>query len=177
MAGAGEGVSNMKVEIRAVTPDDAEGFHHVFDVVARERKYLSAYQASSAENTRKAILEGIKNKSPLFVAIDAGRVVGWCEVERSGYPMHAHVGDLAMGLLPEYCGSGYGLALLERAMQEAFATGIKRIALGVFADNSRARALYLKVGFIEEGVLRDATCIDGKFGDLIMMAMVRRQAE
>ena len=28
----------MTVEIRAVTPDDAEGFNHVFDVVAKERK-------------------------------------------------------------------------------------------------------------------------------------------
>jgi RimJ/RimL family protein N-acetyltransferase len=29
------------------------------------------------------------------------------------------------------------------------------------------------VGFVEEGVLRDAICIDGKFDDLILMAMVR----
>ncbi len=87
--------------------------------------------------------------------------------------MHAHAGDLAMGLLPEYRGLGYGRALLERAMHKAFASGFKRVALGVFADNARARALYSKAGFVEEGVLRDAICIDGKFDDLILMAMVR----
>jgi RimJ/RimL family protein N-acetyltransferase len=167
----------MTVVIRAVTPDDAEGFNHVFDVVAKERKYLSPYEAGSVDENRKFILRGMKNSSPFFVATDAGAVVGWCEIERSGFPAHAHVGDLGMGLLPEYRGFGYGQALIERAVHEAFANGFKRIALGVFADNARARALYLKAGFVDEGVLRDATCIDGKFGDLIMMAMVRRQAE
>jgi ribosomal protein S18 acetylase RimI-like enzyme len=129
----------MEVEIRAVTAEDAEEFHHVFDVVAKERKYLSTYQASSLERFRKVILEGTKNKNALFVATDEGRVVGWCEIERSSFPMHAHAGDLAMGLLPEYRGLGYGRALIERAMQRAFASGFKRVALGVFADNARAR--------------------------------------
>ncbi len=96
----------MEVEIRAVTAEDAEGFHHVFDVVAKERKYLSPYQASSLESFRKVILEGAKNKNALFVATDEGRVVGWCEIERSSFPMHAHAGDLAMGILSEYLRQG-----------------------------------------------------------------------
>jgi RimJ/RimL family protein N-acetyltransferase len=58
-------------------------------------------------------------------------------------------------------------------MDEAFALGIVRIALGVFEDNRRAIDLYQKAGFVQEGLLRDATCIDGKFGDTIMMAVVR----
>ncbi len=43
----------MEVEIRAVTAEDAEGFHQVFDVVAKERKYLSPYQAVTLENSEK----------------------------------------------------------------------------------------------------------------------------
>lgn len=166
----------MTVEIRAVTPDDAEGFNHVFDVVAKERKYLSPYEAGSVDENRKFILRGIKNRSPFLVATDAGMVVGWCEIERSGVPAHAHVGDLGMGLLPEHRGFGHGQALLKRAVHQAFANGFKRVALGVFADNARARALYLNAGFVEEGVLRDHVLIDGRYQDLIMMAMIRRQA-
>lgn len=163
----------MLVEIRAITPDDMEGFHHVYDVVAKERRYLSPYQAAPLESFRTAFLKSIENRNPLFIAVDNRTVVGWCEIERLNFPMHSHVGDLAIGLLPEYRGLGYGLALLKRTMAEAFALGIVRITLGVFAGNRRAIDLYRKAGFVQEGLLRDATCIDGKFGDMIMMAAIR----
>jgi hypothetical protein len=84
----------MQVEIRAITPDDIEGFHYVFDVVAKERRYLSPYQAAPVESFRKAILKSIENRNPLFIAVDNGKVVGWCEIERYGFPMHNHVAIL-----------------------------------------------------------------------------------
>ena len=52
--------------------------------------------------------------------------------------------------------------------------GLVRIQLFVHADNPRAIALYRKVGFVEEGVLRDAAFMDGKFRDSLLMAKVDR---
>jgi RimJ/RimL family protein N-acetyltransferase len=79
-----------------------------------------------------------------------------------------------MGLVPEYRGRGIGARLLERTLKQALSTGFVRIELSVRADNLRAARLYEKVGFVREGVLRDAVLVDGEFHDAIAMALIDR---
>lgn len=50
---------------------------------------------------------------------------------------------------------------------------IHRISLEVFAFNPRAQAVYERVGFRREGVLRDALWWDGSFHDTIVMSILR----
>ena len=59
-------------------------------------------------------------------------------------------------------------------MAAAHDNGMVRIELTVHANNEPAIALYKKVGFKEEGILRDMTLIDGNYIDSIMMAIVKR---
>ena len=59
-------------------------------------------------------------------------------------------------------------------LRYAFDTlGLRRVELTVFAENSRARLCYLKAGFIEEGVARQKTWKNGKFHDIVSMAVLR----
>jgi RimJ/RimL family protein N-acetyltransferase len=55
-------------------------------------------------------------------------------------------------------------------MDAGWAFGFTRIQLEAFATNARAIALYRKVGFVDEGVRRQALCIDGVFIDEVLMA-------
>jgi len=50
---------------------------------------------------------------------------------------------------------------------------LHRIALHVFSTNTRAVRVYEKCGFVREGLLRQAACIDGNWVDVICMAIVR----
>ena len=50
---------------------------------------------------------------------------------------------------------------------------LHRIALHVFATNQRAIRAYEKNGFVREGLLRQAACIDGQWLDVICMAKLR----
>ena len=50
---------------------------------------------------------------------------------------------------------------------------VHRLALAVHDFNPRAQAVYEKVGFRREGVLRDALLWDGDFHDSILMSIVR----
>ena len=164
----------MTVEIRPITADDIEGFHHAVDVVARERKYLALLEAPPLASAREFALENIAKGNPQFVAIAEGGVVGWCDIVRLTRPIHAHAGVLGMGMLPVYRGRGHGRRLIEATLHAAQLAGFSRVELAVHADNPRAVALYERVGFVREGLKRRATCIDGRFGDTIMMALVRR---
>jgi RimJ/RimL family protein N-acetyltransferase len=161
----------MTLEIRPITPDDIEGFHRTLDVVARERKYLASLEAPPMASVREFVLENIAKGNPQLVVIADGGVVGWCDIVRQTRPIHAHAGVLGMGLLPAFRGQGHGRRLVEASLQTAKLAGFSRVELTVHADNPRAIALYERVGFVREGVKRRATCIDGRFGDTIMMAI------
>jgi len=51
---------------------------------------------------------------------------------------------------------------------------VNRLSLEVFDFNERAAAVYEKVGFIREGVQREALFWDGVFHDAITMSILRR---
>ncbi len=51
---------------------------------------------------------------------------------------------------------------------------VNRLALEVFDFNPRAIAVYERIGFRSEGVLRDALRWDGEFHDAILMSVLRR---
>jgi len=51
---------------------------------------------------------------------------------------------------------------------------VNRVSLEVYEFNPRALAVYERVGFVREGVLRDALHWQGEFHDAIVMSMLRR---
>jgi RimJ/RimL family protein N-acetyltransferase len=165
------------MEILRITPGHIESYHQSWDHVARERKYFSIFEAPPLARTREFLLKDIAKGHARFVGVVDGEVAGWCEIIPFSYPAHAHVGELDIALLSPFRGRGFGKALMEVTVREVLRNGLTRIKLGVFSDNTRAIALYEKIGFVREGALRDHVLIDGHYQDLIMMAMIRRQAE
>lgn len=162
------------IRIEPMSEEHIEGFHRVLDSVARERRYLSLLQAPSLEETRKFALASIASGNVNLVALDGGEVIGWCDIRRHFFPSHAHRGSLGMGLLPAFREKGLGRRLIEAAISAAREAGMIRIEFGVHADNPRAIRLYEKVGFVREGVSRDAFCVDGEYTDVINMALIFR---
>ena len=77
-----------------------------------------------------------------------------------------------MGLLAPYRGRGIGRALMRLALEEARAAGMWRVELEVFADNQPAIALYEKMGFLREGLKKQAVVLDGRTEDIICMAYI-----
>ena len=69
-------------------------------------------------------------------------------------------------------GRGVGTEATRLAVEHAFAIGIHRVELEVYAFNPRARHVYEKVGFRHEGTKRDALRFDGAWVDAHLMAML-----
>lgn len=158
--------------IEPIREDHIDSFRLALDIVSRERKYLSRFEAPPPERMRVFILDMIKGGHPQFVAVVGPDVVGWCDIRRREIDSHAHRGTLGMGIVPGYRGQGLGTRLIKATLDAARAAGLRRIELDVHADNPRAIALYEKVGFVREGIARDAVRIDGRYIDSIGMAMI-----
>jgi RimJ/RimL family protein N-acetyltransferase len=157
-----------------IAPEHIESFQRAIDSVARERKFLTLLEALPLPQTREFVLNNIRSGNPQFVALAKGEVVGWCDIRRHFFPAHAHRGALGMGIVRAYRGRGLGTRLINATLEAAFGAGFVRVELDVHADNARAISLSERVGFVREGIVRDAVYVDGEYRDAITMALLRR---
>jgi RimJ/RimL family protein N-acetyltransferase len=164
----------MDIAIIPTSPERIESFRRALDVVARERKYLALLEAPPLTQVREFVMDLIQKGGLQFVAVVGDEVVGWCDIQRHSFPSRAHRGTLGMGIVPAYRDRGLGVRLIQAALAQAWAARFVRVELDVHGDNARAIALYEKVGFVREGVARDAVLIDGEYRDAINMAIVDR---
>jgi ribosomal protein S18 acetylase RimI-like enzyme len=164
------------VQIVSVKEEHAQSYRACLDVVAREKRYLAQVEALPLERIEGFVKDSAASDAVQFMAVDAGRVVGWADVFPAWAHAVAHVGSLGMGVLPEYRGQGIGRRLLEACIAKAWARGITRIELEVRADNERAIGLYKSVGFTQEAVKRQAMRFDGVYFDALLMSLLRSAA-
>ena len=157
--------------VRAITLADVAGYRACVGNVMHERKYLAYLEPFSLAETAGFVAGNIDKGNPHFVAEDEGRIVGWCDVSRERVPTYAHEGMLGMGVLADYRGRGLGERLIRAALAAAAAAGFERISLSVFGSNTRASALYRKVGFVLEGTRVRGRKLDGVYDDVHMMAL------
>jgi len=69
---------------------------------------------------------------------------------------------------------GYGSEALRLIIQHGFNTlNLNRISLRVFANNPRAIRAYEKVGFVQEGCLRQGYYQNGGYVDIFIMSILR----
>jgi len=68
---------------------------------------------------------------------------------------------------------GFGTDAVRALLRHAFETlNLNRVALRVFETNLRAIQVYKKIGFIEEGRLRQDHFIDGQYVDVLLMGIL-----
>jgi RimJ/RimL family protein N-acetyltransferase len=159
----------MPPEIRQIREEDIESFRETVDIVARERRYLYLTEAPPIDRVRAFVKGNIDKGIPHLVAASCETVVGWCVLLPIERPVQSHVAGLAMGLRPEWRGQGWGATLMQAALNAGDRYGFTRIELTVFPHNTRAAALYRKLGFVKEGIKRHSVRIDEVYLDEIMM--------
>ena len=71
-------------------------------------------------------------------------------------------------------GNGHGKMILTQLVDRIFRdTGVYRVCLGLYPDNTRARRVYESVGFKAEGISRGSAYFNGVHRDEVVMALLR----
>ena len=149
------------------------GYHRCLDVIARERRWFGIVEAPSLEATANAVREVLDTGGVHVVAVHAtDGVVGWCDILRFPREGFRHGGRLATGILEAYRGRGLGERLMRDALEAARGRGFERVELDVYATNTRAIALYERLGFVHEGVKRRTRKLDGAYDDGVIMGLL-----
>lgn len=161
-----------QVLIRQISQNDIEGFHSCLDSVARERKYLGLTMAPALEETRRWLVADMERDVIRLIAIDDSQLVGWCDIESGRREGFTHSGRLEMGVLKQYRGQGIGHALIDQALLEVRIRGFERVELDVYASNLAAIQFYEKFKFQIEGRKVRGRKLDGRYDDIIFMALL-----
>jgi GNAT superfamily N-acetyltransferase len=155
----------MTIQIRPYKPSDRD---FILSLVTRFSDFeLPQWrQRNEIDQTNRHSLEKALNQpepnSAIFIAEDEGRALAgfihlqtqadYFNGEKQGY-----ISDLAVDQAFE--GRGVGRLLLEAAEDWAHQNGYQRLALYVFAGNTRARQIYEKAGF-QQDVLKYVKVIE-----------------
>jgi RimJ/RimL family protein N-acetyltransferase len=107
-----------------------------------------------------------------FVIEVDGAPVGRCGMFAED--QFAHAAEVGIALLPEARGQGHGTDALRVLVGFLFtARNLQRLHLETLASNTAALASYRKVGFVQEGVLRNHAFADGDYVDTVIMGLLR----
>ncbi len=163
------------LRIRKVELDDAApvlALRHRLDAESRFMMLEPGERTADIVDQRSEIaaIAAQANSTVLLAETADGRLAGYLSAEGGAFRRNRHVAYIVIGVLQEFAGHGVGTALFHALESWAATHGIHRLELTVMAHNERAIRLYRRVGFVEEGVRRDAVLVDGAFIDELMMA-------
>jgi ribosomal protein S18 acetylase RimI-like enzyme len=107
-----------------------------------------------------------------LVAEVGDTVVGYIRLKPpTPLPENAHVLHVSgIAVRPDARRQGVAAALMTAAEPFARHCGAVKITLRVLSTNAPAIALYERLGYVREGVLRDEFIINGRYVDDVMMA-------
>ena len=121
---------------------------------------------ANLERAGHAWLEG--SQLPLSVAVKAEggwRLVGWVNLVIDG---QAESGELGYWLDADFEGRGLVTRAVTAVLDYAFGPlGLRRVGLVATIDNARSRSVAARLGFTQEGVLREAAAFPDGRRDLV----------
>lgn len=170
--------------LRSPLEEDVPGTLDYLVRSAGETEFIIRYPEECGKYTsegEKAFFEQ-KNASPLgamIVCLVEGKVAGNCEINFFPQIKYRHRAVVAIALLKEYWNQGIGTRMFEELIRLARAKdGVTQIELEFAEGNSRARALYEKMGFRITGVRPNAIRLkDGRLLNEYMMIKELKQSK
>lgn len=148
--------------LRPGKKEDAQGCLDYLRAATRETPFLlrSAAESDSmtVEGEERWLQGNIDNPNCMSIIAEVdGEVAGNCEIGFSGLEKLRHRANIGIGLKQQYWGLGIGSAMFRMMEQEARRRPeVRQMELEFIEGNSRARALYEKMGFRVVGMRPDA---------------------
>lgn len=168
--------------IRSPREEDAQGMLDYLYASSGETEFLLRYPEECGKYTiegEKALVERVNRSEneAMLVCIVEGKLAGNCHIGWSNGIKTRHRASVAIALLKEFWNQGIGTRLFKELIRIAEENEqIMQMELEFIEGNSRARALYEKMGFRITGVrpnairLKDGTLLN----EYTMIREIRR---
>lgn len=174
-----------KALIRSPKDGDIQGMLDYLYISAGETEFILRYPEECGKYTaegEKALFDRINesDNEAMLVCLVEGKLVGNCQIAWSRGIKTRHRAAVAIALLKEYWNQGIGTRLFQELIRIAEENeNILQMELEFVEGNTRARALYEKMGFRITGVkpnairLKDGTLLN----EYSMIREIRREKQ
>ena len=160
------------ITLRDATPDDAAALiDYLIALRAEALDTISSTPPPTVDAERAWIEASAQAEHDAILVLDAGdRLVGILDI-RSGKRAHnRHCGVFGMSIDKDWRGRGLGERLVRAALERCAGwPDFHRLELNVVPWNRPAIALYEKLGFEQESVIRKGVNLRGAPEDLLVM--------
>jgi ribosomal protein S18 acetylase RimI-like enzyme len=168
----------IKEQVRAATAKDLPAIAELYRAVARQKGGIARTEQEITAAYVELFVNAALTHGIILVAEDPrGQIVGDIHATTPQIAAFSHVlGDPTIVVHPDAQGRGIGTLLLSTVLKEIEErlTHIERFELFVRESNTRAIALYEKLGFCKEGLLaRRIRAADGSYESDVIMAWLR----
>ena len=164
----------MDVTIRHATIEDARAIAEAEREISKEPGFFCSQPSElTDENVASTISTSLKDKIGVYLVAEYdGQLVGHAFLEPFHLQSLRHVADLNIAVHLGWQKKGIGTKLLERIIEWAKnSSALEKIQLNVRASNSIAIALYKKMGFKEEGRLKNRVKVKDRYIDDVIMGL------
>lgn len=167
----------MPYTIRPATTDDAAAFLDLRNALHAETTFMlfEPDEFKSTVEQQAAFIEGIRNDAGSLILVseaESGELAGMLTAWGGGVNRRRHSTHIALGVRREHWSRGVATGMLEECIAWSERLGLVRVGLTVHATNHRAVALYMRLGFVVEGMRRASLLVDGVLVDEYMMSRI-----
>ncbi len=163
------------IDLRAVEEDDAIVFHRWFNDPQVTRLIGSnAFPALSLAQER-AFLQGLRDdqsRRAFSILLKDGTLIGTCMLRNFNWTARSCEVGITIGE-QQHWGRRYGgetLQLMQRLVFDEL--NLHKLWLTCAAYNERGLRAYRRIGFREDGRLRDDRFLDGRYHDTVVMSIL-----
>lgn len=164
------------VQLRLLTDHDVEELHAL---VTGNRDHLARWLPWAARQTvadtrafvRMTRRQFAENNGFQMAIVQAGRIVGVVGYHSISWPNRSTT--IGYWLAEEAQGRGTMTSAVRALVDHAFGTwGLNRVEIRAAVENARSRAVAERLGFREEGTLRQAERVGERFVDHVVYGML-----
>ncbi|CAM1345646.1 GNAT family N-acetyltransferase [Tenacibaculum amylolyticum] len=165
-----------EILIRQCEVNDAEHLRNTIKTYIKDSKYIPKLQEefklsiSQGEDWIKSFID--RPNSLLLIAEFDNKIIGNIDLTGNPRKVMEHTAVIGMGMLAEWRNSGLGTELMKAAISWAKNNPILEILwLQVYTDNKLGVGLYQKMGFTENGIIKNFFKQDGIYFDNLTMSL------
>jgi RimJ/RimL family protein N-acetyltransferase len=169
--------NKQEVILREAKKEDAQSMIDFYNLVGGETDFLSfgknEFKMPLKDYEKFIESTATENNSIILVATIDDKIISIASITSNQKARYKHVGTFGIVISEQFCGLGLGRKIMDYLIEWANSNGItKKISLVTREDNDRAIALYKKMGFEEEGILKKENYINGVYYNTVMMSLI-----
>jgi len=151
--------------------EDKEQFTNFLQSLSRKDNYYLLVDVNNDQTIQRWMDKIESGETIGVVALEAGQMVGYCNLRNNDLPWIRHVGEIRVSVSATHRGQGIGRILAGKMFSIARARGLQKLWVRMAISQEASQVVFQNLGFRTEALLSDFVRNEnGLTEDLVIMS-------